>query len=74
VVAHDPVAMEQFRAIFPGISYAENPGEVLRADAVLIVTEWEVFNTLDYRNAVVIDGRRLEKAAREARVYEGVCW
>lgn len=74
VVAYDPAAMENFRRIFPQITYVPAPGEVLGADAVLILTEWEEFEELDYRGRIVIDGRRLEKARAEAAVYEGVCW
>jgi UDP-glucose 6-dehydrogenase len=47
---------------------------VLGADAILILTEWREFEGLDYRERIVIDGRRLEKAKAEAAVYEGVCW
>jgi len=43
------------------------------ADAVMILTEWDEFNTLDYRGKIVIDGRRVLKA-REAKIYEGICW
>ena len=31
------------------------------------------FEHLDYTDRVVIDGRRVARA-REARIYEGVCW
>ena len=74
VVAYDPAAMENFRRIFPQVTYAPAPDEVLEADAVLILTEWGEFEGLDYRGRIVIDGRRLEKAKDEAAVYEGVCW
>ena len=74
VVAYDPAAMENFRRVFPQITYASGPDEVLGADAVLILTEWREFEGLDYRERTVIDGRRLEKAKAEAAVYEGVCW
>jgi len=74
VVAYDPAAMENFRRVFPQITYAPVPGEVLEADAVLILTEWREFEGLDYRGRIVIDGRRLEKARAEAMIYEGVCW
>jgi UDPglucose 6-dehydrogenase len=70
--AYDPFAMGRFRALFPQIEYT-TPENVLQSDAVLIVTEWEEFERLDYRDKIVIDGRRVAKA-REARVYEGVCW
>ncbi len=74
VVAFDPVAMDRFRARFPGIAYAKSARDVLDADAVLIVTEWKEFEDLDYRGRTVIDGRRIGKARVEAGVYEGVCW
>lgn len=72
VKAYDPLAMASFKRAFPGVSCV-GPEEVLRCDAVLIVTEWEEFERLDYRGKVVIDGRGIAKA-REARIYEGVCW
>ena len=74
VIAFDPMAMGPFRALFPGITYAGSPEEVLGADAVLIMTEWDVFDSLNYRGKIVIDGRRLETPRRDAGTYEGVCW
>jgi UDPglucose 6-dehydrogenase len=74
IIAYDPVAMDNFRSIFPDISYAETAEDVLAADAVLIVTEWKEFEDLEYNGRVVIDGRRVEKARTEAKIYEGVCW
>ncbi len=72
VKAYDPVATQSFATLFPEIEYT-TPEEVLKCDAVLIVTEWEEFEHLDYRGKIVIDGRRILKA-KEARIYEGVCW
>ncbi len=72
VRAYDPMAIENFRTLFPQIAYVTRD-EVLNSSAVLILTEWEEFNRLDYTGKIVIDGRRVEKA-REARVYEGICW
>ncbi len=72
VKAYDPYAMENFKKLFPQIEYVSKE-EVLSCDAVLIITEWEEFSTLDYRGKIVIDGRKISKA-KEARVYEGVCW
>ncbi len=75
VVAYDPKAMENFRQIFPNIEYGRSGEDVVKnSDAVLIVTEWKDFENLDYSGHVDIDGRRIEKAKREARIYEGVCW
>lgn len=73
VVAYDPVAIDNFKRLFPQIVYASKADEVLNADAVLIVTEWKEFEELDYSGKIVIDGRRIEKA-RRAKIYEGVCW
>ncbi len=72
VRAYDPAAMENFKKLFPQIDYVSKE-EVLNCNAIIIATEWEEFKDLDYRGKVVIDGRRILKA-KEARVYEGVCW
>ncbi len=74
VVAYDPVANENFKEIFPDITYTTNVEEVLNAEAVLILTEWEEFERLDYTGKIIIDGRRIEKAKKEAKIYEGICW
>lgn len=74
VKVFDPVAMGNFRREFPDIIYASSASEVLDADAIFIVTEWKEFEDLDYQGKLVIDGRRLEKARKEAEIYEGVCW
>jgi len=74
VIAYDPVAMENFKQVFPQIAYAPSASSILEADAVLILTEWDEFENLDYRNVIVIDGRRLETPRRQALIYEGVCW
>ena len=71
---HDPVVMDNSREQFPSLIYASLASEVLTSDAVLIVTEWKEFESLDYHGKLVIDGRRIEKAGREAVTYEGVCW
>ena len=44
-----------------------------KCDAVIIVTEWDEFNHLNYTGKLVIDGRRIPKA-REARIYQGIGW
>lgn len=72
VKAYDPMAIANFRQLYPQINYTTKE-EVLNSDAILIITEWEEFNKLDYRGKIVIDGRRIDKA-REAKIYEGVCW
>ena len=74
VKVYDPVAMDNFRLQFPDLIYTASASEVLDSDAVLIVTEWKEFEDLDYHGKLVIDGRRLERAQKEAAIYEGVCW
>ncbi len=74
VIAYDPAAIDNFRRLFPQITYASKADEVLNADAILIVTEWEEFERLNYTGKIVIDGRRIEKARKEAKIYEGICW
>lgn len=74
ILAYDPMAMPGFEKLFPQISYAQSSKEVLETDALMIITEWNEFFDLDYRGKIVIDGRKLKKAEREAQIYEGICW
>jgi UDPglucose 6-dehydrogenase len=73
VKAYDPKAMGTFKELFPQIDCV-SPVAVLNTDAVLIVTEWQEFENLTYTGRIVIDGRLIEKARKEADIYEGVCW
>jgi len=73
VIAYDPLAIAHVRSLFPEITYASSAAEVLESDAVLIITEWKEFEALDYTGKIVIDGRRVPKAAIGS-IYEGVCW
>lgn len=70
VTAFDPVAMHETQRIFADesrLSYAENPMDTLEnADALIIVTEWKVFRSPDFkvirdklRQPVIFDGRNL---------------
>jgi UDPglucose 6-dehydrogenase len=72
--AYDPQGMHNFQKLFPNIEYASSAEKVLESDAVLIVTEWDEFGCLDYEGCIVIDGRRVDAARENARIYEGVCW
>lgn len=76
IIAFDPIAMDTFRDMYPSmrINYAESPCEVLDTDAILILTEWDAFRNLNYTGKIVIDGRRIERARKEAAIYEGICW
>jgi UDPglucose 6-dehydrogenase len=72
VRAYDPQAMEKARAVYPTVSYARDAYEVAAgADALLIVTEWEEFRSLDWQRVhdsmirpLVMDGRNLLDAAK----------
>jgi len=65
--ACDPQAMEKARAVFPQVEYHRDPMEVAKdADALLIVTEWDEFRTLDWKRVhasmarpLLLDGRNL---------------
>jgi UDPglucose 6-dehydrogenase len=68
VKAYDPAAMEETeRKIGNVITYCQNTDEVLEgADALLLVTEWGEFRTLDpmkikelMKTPVVFDGRNI---------------
>ncbi len=68
MVAYDPAAMERARAVLTGdITYAASPYEAATgADALIILTDWEEFGTLDLdrikavlRYPIVVDGRNL---------------
>ncbi|MCJ7514850.1 MAG: UDP-glucose/GDP-mannose dehydrogenase family protein [Dehalococcoidia bacterium] len=72
IKAHDPQAMKNFAKLFPDIEYV-SAEETLESDAVLILTAWDEFNSLDYRGKIVIDGRKVPKA-EEAMIYEGIGW
>lgn len=67
VHATDPEAISRTKALFPEVTYHEDPYETLRsADAALVCTEWDVFRNLDWKRAkplmaraLVLDGRNL---------------
>jgi len=73
VLAYDPMAMGNFRKLYPQVNYVSTAADALAADAVLITTEWEEFESLNYAGKTVVDGRRIERA-REGSTYDGVCW
>jgi len=68
VAAYDPAAMERAREVLPNkVEFVSNAYEAATgADALLILTEWEEFASLDLRQLnqklrypIVIDGRNL---------------
>jgi UDPglucose 6-dehydrogenase len=80
IVAYDPAAMERARKEFADapISFAESIYEAAeKADALLILTDWEEFAALDFprlrqalKHPIVIDGRNLySRAEMEAHGF-----
>jgi UDPglucose 6-dehydrogenase len=68
IQAHDPVAMSETKRVLGSkIKYCSTPYEALRrADALIIVTEWNEFREPDYdemkeimRGLVIFDGRNI---------------
>jgi UDPglucose 6-dehydrogenase len=83
VRAHDPVGIEQARKELPDIDYCDDPYDCVRgADAMVVVTEWVQYRTLDLARLkaelaqpVVVDLRniyRTEEMAAHGFVYESV--
>ncbi|MEW6534674.1 MAG: UDP-glucose/GDP-mannose dehydrogenase family protein [Candidatus Auribacterota bacterium] len=67
VTAYDPQAIENTKHIFPDIEYCNDPYAVAQdAEALIIVTEWDEFKTLDLEKVrkimvhpIIIDGRNI---------------
>ncbi len=83
VSAYDPISEDEARQLMPGLTFADGPLDAVRgADAVVLVTEWEEFLTLDFgavaqamAGTLVIDGRNAldRDAVRGAGLtYEGI--
>jgi UDPglucose 6-dehydrogenase len=77
VRTYDPVAMPSARRILPAeVVYCESPYEAAaRADAVVLVTEWNEFKFLNLerlraamRRPVVFDGRNVWEPERMRRL------
>jgi UDPglucose 6-dehydrogenase len=73
LLVYDPKAMENFTQLFPKLTYCATAEEVMKADIILLLTKWEEFRNLDYTEKLVVDGRNLQEA-KNAKIYEGVCW
>lgn len=75
VNVYDPKAMENSQRLFPTLNYSTSALEACdRADAVLVLTEWQEFVELDpgalaqtVRARVVVDGRNCLDAERWTR-------
>lgn len=85
VQAFDPVAMKSFKMMFPDkrVRYVENAYDAVeKADALLVMTEWDEFRTVEYpelaarmRTRVIVDGRNIferKEAETEGFVYFGI--
>ena len=83
VVAYDPISADEAEKLISGVELVDGPLAVAKdADAVVLVTEWQEFRDLDYKQVaeamkgdLLIDGRNaLDPAAIAATglVYEGV--
>jgi UDPglucose 6-dehydrogenase len=75
VRAHDPVGMEQAKAVLAGVEYARDAYDCAReADALVLITEWDAYRALDLarlkqsmRAPVVVDLRNVYRAEEMAR-------
>ena len=75
VRAYDPEAMEKAKSELPHITYCSDPYQAAEgADAIVIVTEWDEFDRVDWnrlRSAVerplVVDGRNMLDATELTR-------
>jgi len=83
VSAYDPIAEEEARKLMPGVEFAPGPLDAVEgADAIVLVTEWDEFKSLDWDEVattmagrVVIDGRNALDGRRvrsAGLVYEGI--
>jgi UDPglucose 6-dehydrogenase len=83
VTAHDPESMETARAMMPGISYVDDPYAVAHdAEAVAIVTEWNIYRALDLgrmaglmRQPLLVDLRNVynrPEVERHGMTYLGI--
>ncbi|MCX6375382.1 MAG: UDP-glucose/GDP-mannose dehydrogenase family protein, partial [Armatimonadetes bacterium] len=76
VSAYDPIATDNCRAIFPQITYCENPYEAAEgASALIFVTEWNEFRFLDLEKIkdvmarpFIFDGRNMYDPTRMRRL------
>jgi UDPglucose 6-dehydrogenase len=79
VPAYDPMANENMRKLFSSVEYHISAEDALRrADACLIMTEWDEFRSLDkqfgvMKNRLVIDGRHMLAPGKDVE-YVGLCW
>lgn len=62
--AYDPISMENCKKIIKNIYYAKDPYDALKdADILILVTEWNVFKSPDYK--------RMKELMREYNIVDG---
>jgi UDPglucose 6-dehydrogenase len=83
VSAFDPAAMERAKPLLPKIDYADSPLMAAKdADAILMLTEWDIFRGIDLSQAktmmkgtLLFDGRNIyepEEVKRAGLMYHGI--
>jgi UDPglucose 6-dehydrogenase len=83
VQAYDPVSIEQAKLELPDVTYCDSPYScAAKADALVIVTEWEQFRALDMgrlkkemAQPIIVDLRnvyRADEIAKHGFIYESV--
>ena len=86
VCVYDPVAMDNFRKIFPNrknLKFARSPYDAAKgADAAVLLTEWSEFGRIDFKKvkkimnvAAIIDGRNFydkNKLIKAGFIYRGI--
>ncbi len=83
IKAYDPVAMDNMKKVIPDITYARSVEEALTdADAVVVLTEWDEFKSLDLERVaalmnkpVLLDARNIintQKLARLGFAFENI--
>jgi UDPglucose 6-dehydrogenase len=83
IQAYDPQAMERMKTVFPSLHYCADPHEAAEnAEALMIVTEWPEFRSLDWERVkhsmlrpLILDGRNLLNGDEMAALgfeYQGV--
>ncbi|PIN99071.1 MAG: UDP-glucose 6-dehydrogenase [Candidatus Diapherotrites archaeon CG10_big_fil_rev_8_21_14_0_10_31_34] len=74
VIAHDPQAEENMKKEIPEISYNNSPQNTVDlSDIVLILTDWNEFSSLDFKEKPVFDARNIFKEIKPLN-YEGLSW
>ena len=76
ICASDPQANERTRSLYPAITYTDDPYETARgAEALLILTEWPEYRTLDWNRIrglmmrpLLMDGRNLLEPSKMAEM------